>query len=106
MLISNPMKKFKKTYAKKLSAKKGQKNRVFYFYYFVQTFSAQNFFGVVFSPFFNGFELGIKVCVLWYPYRIFYDFFRCLNYHFLLTLMPIFDETAQKNEKKYFINVP
>ncbi len=64
----------KKTRAKKLLMEKWQKYDVFLLlqYYWVQKCLAYNFFGVNFCTFSNGFELSIKFCVFWHPYRIFF----------------------------------
>ncbi len=43
---------------KKLSTKKGPKNLVFYFYYWLQ-----KFLGWIFYIVYNGFELGFEICV-------------------------------------------
>ncbi len=59
MLVSNPLKKFQKTRAKKLSAKWSC-----YFFSCVLKFATFNFFWVNFCAFFDGFELSIEFCVL------------------------------------------
>ncbi len=46
MLISNLLKKFQKTHAKKVINKNVTEKFSFDFYYCVQKFSAHNFFGV------------------------------------------------------------
>ncbi len=54
---------------KRLTQKKiwATENLVFDFYFYVQRFSAYNFYQV---NFFNRFELSIESCILWYPIPI------------------------------------
>jgi hypothetical protein len=71
--------------------------------YCVQKFSAYNFFcWLFFCTFFNGFKTPHQMLRLMIPIStILFRFY----YNFLLTLKPKSDETTQKNEKKYFINM-
>jgi hypothetical protein len=55
----------------RLSVIKWQKSGVFYFSYCVQKFSPIRYLGEFFCTFFNGFELDIKFCVLWYHIKFF-----------------------------------
>ncbi len=74
---------------KKLSTKKWKKNLVFYFYYFVQIFSAYNFFWVNFFVFFPTNQILL---------------FMIPGTHIELALIDNFkpnaEETAQRNEKR------
>ncbi len=50
-------------------------------------------------------ELNSALNVAFYDTHIECEKFGCLYVHFLLVLQPTSDETAEKNEKKYFINM-
>ncbi len=73
-------------------------------HYCAQKISANNVLKWTFCTFFNGFELGIEFCLLWYPclFKFCKIKFFSLSLHFLLTLKPNWDEKAQKTKNVFY----
>ncbi len=69
-----------------------------------KSFRPVTFWGESFCILVNGFELSIKTFFLLYDthFKIMQKMCMLIQQHFLLTLKPNADETAQKNGKKFF----
>ncbi len=100
MLIKNPLEKFQNL-TQANSNIKVTKNEVFHFYFCVQKCPPFNV-----SCFFQRFRTLRRICVLWYPYRIFEGkIFWHIFIALLLTSMQNADDTAQKNKNIFYIYV-
>ncbi len=106
MLISNPLKSFKKMHKKVISktslTNKSKSEKVHIFV----TFLLITIFGYTFQDFFNGFGISVKFCVFLYLF----DFFNKIFFLVLLvgTFFKLWSQTRKKgskNEKPFYINL-
>ncbi len=107
LLILNPLKQLQWNSCKKVFKKMRQKSGVvFYFYSCVKKSLADNFFGVSFLLFFTT-DSNLASSFAFYDTHIksVHKTYFCLFQH-LINLKQNADETAQRNEKSDFKNVP
>ncbi len=77
-----------------------------FFFTFLYTTVCESFFGRLFRTFFNGYELSIKCCVLWYPDGSFKKIFFLLILAFIANFKARIGGNGSKNEKHIFKMCP